>query len=227
MGVKSPRQVKNERDARQKPRICPIPVVLFAMMQDEIQTGKTWKIRKMRWDRETKVMQAVTQTNTQNAVVLPTFDEALPLILKFAPNWPARTLMFRIIGTALVLSASGMWLMPGSQYAPDVVLIKLGASLFFFLCGLALLMRNHEDNQPDAYFDPIRSEVRVLQKNNRGRPQTVLRRSYDTLGSARFTNNSVEMFDMDGSMLMRLPIENAEIREALRAQLSGTVKLVS
>jgi hypothetical protein len=172
-------------------------------------------------------MEAVKQPSMQNAVVLPSFDEAVPLILSFAPNWPLRKLMFRIIGTALVLSAAGMWLMPGSQYAPEVVLIKLGVSLFAFLCGLALLMRNHQDNQPDAYFDPIRSEVRVLQKNNRGRPQTVLRRSYDTLGSARFTDNMLEMYDVDGSMLMRLPIESAEIRDALRVQLSGVVNLTS
>jgi len=153
--------------------------------------------------------------------------EAVPLVLSFSPNWPLRTLIFRIIGTALVLSAAGMWLMPGSQNGPDVVLIKLGVSLFFFLCGLVLLMRNHQDTRPDAYFDPIRNEVRVLQKNSRGRPQTVLRRSYDTLGSARFTADTLEISDVDGSVMMRLPIESAEVRNALRSQLSGVVNLTS
>lgn len=172
-------------------------------------------------------MEAVNQQNTQSAVVLPSFDEAMPLILTFAPNWPLRTIIFRVVGTALVLSASGMWLMPGSQNESDVVLIKLGVSIFFFLCGLALLMRNHADNQPDAYFDPIRGELRVLQKNNRGRPQTVLRRRYETLGSARFSDKMVEMYDVDGSLLMRLPIENAEVRHALRSQLAGLVNVTS
>lgn len=172
-------------------------------------------------------MEAVNQQNMQNAVVLPSFDEAMPLILTFAPNWPIRTVLFRVTGTALVLSASGMWLMPGSQNEADMVLIKLGVSIFFFLCGLALLMRNHVDNQPDAYFDPIRGELRVLQKNNRGRPQTVLRRRYDTLGSARFSDKTVEMYDVDGSLLMRLPVENADVRHALRSQLAGQVNVTS
>ena len=172
-------------------------------------------------------MEAVKQPNLQNAVVLPSFDEALPLILTFAPNWPVRVVLFRVIGTALVLSASGMWLLPGSQFGSDVVLIKLGVSVFFFLCGLALLMRNHASAQPDAYFDPIRQELRILQKNNRGRPQTVLRRRYDTLGSARFTENKMEMYDVDGSLLLRLPIEGADVRNALRTQLNGVVKLTS
>lgn len=172
-------------------------------------------------------MEAVKQGNLKNAVVLPSFEEAMPLVLTFAPNWQARMVLFRIIGTALVLSAAGMWLMPGSVNQPELVLMKLGISIFFFLCGLALLMRNHSDNQPDAYFDPIRAEVRVLQKNNRGRPQTVLRRRYDTLGSARFSDKVVELYDVDGSMLMRLPIENADIRNALRTQLNGIVNLTS
>ena len=182
---------------------------------------------QMRWDREIDDMQAVDQQKLQNAVVLPSFEDAVPLILTFAPNWPIRTVLFRVIGTALVLSASGMWLMPGSQFGADVILIKLGVSIFFFLCGLALLMRNHADNQPDAYFDPIRGELRVLQKNNRGRPQTVLRRRYDSLGSARFSDKTVEMYDVDGSLLMRLPIDNVEVRHALRMQLSGLVNVTS
>jgi hypothetical protein len=172
-------------------------------------------------------MQAISRTNMPNTGIMPSFENAVPLILSFAPSQPLRTLMFRILGTAMVLSASGMWLMPGAQYASELVLIKLGVSIFIFLLGLALLMRNHSDNQPDAYFDPVRGELRVLQKNSRGRPQTVLRRSYDTLGSARFTNDTLEMYDVDGSILMRLPIENAEIRGALRSQLCGVVNLAS
>jgi len=69
--------------------------------------------------------------------------------------------------------------------------------------------------------------VRVLQKNNRGRPQTVLRRSYDTLGSANFSGDTLELYDLDGSMLMRLPIDDANVRTALRAQLNGLVNMTN
>ena len=171
-------------------------------------------------------MQAVDHPKSSDTV-LPSRGETAALVLAFAPNWPIRILVFRIIGAAMVLSASGMWLMPGSSTNPDLVLIKLGMSVFFFLCGLALLMRNHQDTQPDAYFDAIRGEVRVLQKDNRGRPEMVLRRSYDSLGSASFNGETFEMFDKDGTMLMRLPIENAETRDALRAQLRGLISLTN
>ncbi|MDP5215920.1 hypothetical protein Q5Y75_01690 [Ruegeria sp. 2205SS24-7] len=172
-------------------------------------------------------MKAVRKDMMEQAVALPSFEEAMPLMIAFAPNWPARKVLFRIFGTAMILGSALMWLLPGADMSAEAATFKLGASLFFLLCGMALLMMHHVDNQPDAYFDPIRREVRVLQKNNRGRPQTVLRRSYESLGAARFTENLLEVFDVDGTMLMRLPIESPEVRDALRAQLSGMVNITA
>ncbi|GGH26157.1 hypothetical protein GCM10010973_13770 [Cribrihabitans marinus] len=157
----------------------------------------------------------------KNAVALPSFEESVPLTITFAANWPVRKVLLRIVGTALILGSAGLWILPGSSVMPETALMKLGVSVFFFLVGLALLMVHHEHNQPDAYFDPIRREVRVLQKNARGRPQTVLRRGYDSLGSVKFSDCFMELYDMDGSVLMRLPIETPEIRHALRTQLNG------
>ena len=137
------------------------------------------------------------------------------------------SVFLRILGTALILSSALMWLLPGVDGDAQMVLIKLGFSIFLLFCGLAVLMWNHPDARPDAYFDPIRREVRVLQRNNRGRPQTVLRRSYDTLGAVKFHDKLVELHDMDGSVLMRLSLGSADARYALRQQLSGVVPIAS
>lgn len=167
----------------------------------------------------------VAQQMLRNRTPLPSFEESVPLMITFAPNWPLRTVVFRVIGTALVIGAAAMWFLPGSETSAETALMKLGVSLFFFFSGLALLMLHHQDNQPDAYFDPIRRELRVLQKNNRGRPQTILRRSYESLGSVRFNEHYLEISDVDGTILMRLPIDSTEIRHALRMQLSGLVNI--
>lgn len=172
-------------------------------------------------------MTAIQHKTIQKAVAIPSFEDNVPLMIRFAPNWPVRTVLFRILGTALVVSSAAMWALPGADTGPELVLMKLGSSICFLLCGLALLMTNHADNQPDAYFDPIRRELRVLQKNNRGRPETVLRRSYDSLGSARFRERQMELYDVDGSLLMRLPIASTEIRQALRLQLCGMVNITA
>ncbi len=170
----------------------------------------------------------MTATSEYMMPAMPSVEDvesSLPIMLGFDGNRAIVRILFQVVGTALILTAPAMWVLPGSLLEADVQLMKLGVSVFFLLCGLALLMRNHADAQPEAYFDPIRRELRVLQKNERGRPQTVLRRSYDSLGGARITSRVIELWDVDGSVLMRLPIENPDVRQALRMQLSGLVRL--
>ena len=153
------------------------------------------------------------------------FQDHAPMMVAFAPNWRARAVMFRLLGVALLIAAASLWVLPAPELDRELRLIRLGVSVFFLFCGLAMFLRLSGDVQPDAYFDPIRREVRVLQKNDRGRPQTILRRSYDSLGSAKFQNSSVQLVDVDGSVVMRLVIKDDAAREALRAQLSGMVRI--
>ena len=152
-------------------------------------------------------------------------DSTAPVMLGFEGDRAVARVVLRIAGTALILTAPAMWLLPRAMFTDDVKLLKLGASVFFLLCGLALLLRNRIDSRPEAYFDPIRRELRVLQKTSNGRPETVLRRSYDSLGCAKITRSQIELWDVDGSVLMRMPIDSPSVRQALRMQLTGLVNL--
>ncbi|MFY2824774.1 hypothetical protein [Ruegeria sp. MALMAid1280] len=153
------------------------------------------------------------------------YEKSVPVLIGFEPNWKVRMVLARIAGAFLIVMAFSMWLMDGSAMGTEVWPIKLAASLMFLLVGVSLLTIQILDARPDAYFDPIRREVRVLQKNENGRPQTVLRRSYDTLGGARFDDEQVELFDVDGSLLMKLPLQSADVGRALKGQLSGSVTI--
>ncbi len=169
---------------------------------------------------------AVMNTNTfKQSAPRAAFEKSVPVLITFAPNWRARLVLVRVMGAFLVLSAFSMWLLPGSVMGTEVWPIKLVASLMFLIVGVSLLTIEVMDARPDAYFDPIRREVRILQKNENGRPQTVLRRSYDSLGGARFAENQVELFDVDGSILMKLPLESADVSSALKGQLSQNVTI--
>ena len=46
---------------------------------------------------------------------------------------------------------------------------------------------------------------------------------WGSLGGARITSRTIELWDVDGSVLMRLPVEDPAVRQALRMQLSGLV----
>jgi hypothetical protein len=170
----------------------------------------------------------MTMTSEQLSMVLPDvsdIESRIPIRLAQGGSGAILAVLFRIVGTALILTAPAMWLVPGSAMSQELMLMKLGVTLFFFLCGLILLMRNHVDAQPEVLFDPIRREMRVMQRNNRGRPETILRRSYETLGAAHFSKRSVELWDVDGSVLMRLALPDVKLRQALRMHFSGLVRV--
>ena len=170
-------------------------------------------------------MTAINTNTLEQSANGANYEKSVPVLIAFAPNWKVRMILARFVGALLIIMAFSMWLVPGSAMAAEVWPIKLAASLMFLLVGVSLLTVQLLDARPDAYFDPIRREVRVLQKNENGRPQTVLRRSYDTLGGARFADDQVELFDVDGSLLMKLPLQSADVSRALKGQLSGNVTI--
>ncbi len=170
-------------------------------------------------------MTAINANTLEQTASNASFEKSVPVLIAFAPNWKVRMILARMVGAFLIVMAFSMWLAPGSAMATEVWPIKLAASLAFLVVGVSLLTIQVMDARPDAYFDPIRREVRVLQKNENGRPQTVLRRSYDTLGGAKFSDDQVELFDVDGSLLMKLPLQSADVSRALKGQLSGSVTI--
>ncbi|WP_377186918.1 hypothetical protein [Ruegeria meonggei] len=170
-------------------------------------------------------MTAINTNSFERSATNANFEKSVPVLIAFAPNWKVRMVLSRVVGAFLIVIAFSMWIMQGSAMSAEVWPIKLAASMMFLMVGVSLLTVQLLDARPDAYFDPIRREVRVLQKNENGRPQTVLRRSYDTLGGARFADNEVELFDVDGSLLMKLPLQSADVSRALKGQLSGSVTI--
>ncbi|WP_170759362.1 hypothetical protein [Ruegeria lacuscaerulensis] len=170
-------------------------------------------------------MTAINTNTLEQSATSANYEKSVPVLITFAPNWKVRMVLARVVGAFLIIMAFSMWLVSGSAMATEVWPIKLAASLMFLMVGVSLLTIQILDARPDAYFDPIRREVRVLQKNESGRPQTVLRRSYDTLGGARFADDQVELFDVDGSLLMKLPLQSADVSQALKGQLSGNVTI--
>jgi hypothetical protein len=152
---------------------------------------------------------------------------AMPLVLSFEANWRLRTVMLRGLGLAMMVSASWLWLFPGSVADPELNLVTVGVSVLFFVLGLVLMTTRDLHNQPEACFDPVRRELRVLRRDAQGQPKTVLRRSYDTIGGARLNDAAVQLFENDGSLLIEVPLGSSAARSQLRDQLSGAVQLFS
>lgn len=151
-------------------------------------------------------------------------DMALPVRLGLTGNHILMRLLGLVSGAALILTAIGLWIFAESGLDGEMVLIRMGLTAFCLLTGLSLILHGRVDSTPEAYFDPIRQELRILQKNGSGRPRMVLRRSYDSLGGAQVGARWVEIWDLDGSILMRMPVGSKEARLALRMQLGALIR---
>lgn len=149
----------------------------------------------------------------------------MPLVLSFEANWRIRAVLLRGLGVAMMLSASGLWLFTGSNVDPELNLMKVGVSVLLFVLGVALATLSTPGNQPEACFDPVRRELRVLRRDSHGRPKTVLRRSYDTIAGARLSKRAVQLFESDGSLLIEVPLGSVTAHSQLRDQLRGAVQL--
>lgn len=126
-----------------------------------------------------------------------------------------RTAM-RVLGASFVIASLAMWVAPGAMWDAELLLMKLVVSLVTALTGLALMQLFPAPDKSEIQFDAIRREVRIVDGDN---ARTVLRRSYDSLGGAKVTNNVVTLWDADGSELASFPIENDDTRRALSRQL--------
>lgn len=152
---------------------------------------------------------------------------SMPLEIRVSPNQQLRVLALRVVGASLVLSSTLLWVLPGAVQDPQMTLVKIGVSVFFLLIGILVMTAAEQGEQPDAHFDPIRRELRVLKRDAKGRPRTVLRRSYDSIGCVRFKERTLELYEQDGSLLIQLPMENRQVRQRLVQQLSGAVSISS
>lgn len=55
-----------------------------------------------------------------------------------------------VLGMAMILSSLGVWIVPGSDWSPELALIKLGLSVFMALFGLICLQGSKANEDANA-----------------------------------------------------------------------------
>lgn len=73
------------------------------------------------------------------------------------------------IGAVLVLTAFGQWLLPGSLYTGDMVMMKLVLTVILAVAGAAIFSMSARGFRPEVQVDGSRGEIRFLSRNPRGR----------------------------------------------------------
>ncbi len=74
---------------------------------------------------------------------MPQTAQTLAPARNSAPNMIAR-LLLTIMGTAMGVSAFGVWLVPGGSGLPDLTMMKLAASVMLLILGLSCIFLARE-----------------------------------------------------------------------------------
>jgi hypothetical protein len=66
-----------------------------------------------------------------------------------------------LLGAALILAAAGLWVMPGSEFSGDVMLMKLVLSLTAAFIGIMLTQQAKIPATPEVEIDTVLTDPQV------------------------------------------------------------------
>ncbi len=84
-----------------------------------------------------------------------------------------------LIGVAMLVAGVGMWVMPGSAVAADMLQIKIGLTAFMALVGLSLIRFSSYGNTYEVQIDLNARELREAMRSDQGRVKVHNRLSFD------------------------------------------------
>ncbi|MFL4471526.1 hypothetical protein ACERZ8_17185 [Tateyamaria armeniaca] len=130
----------------------------------------------------------------------------------------------RLGGVALVLSAIGLWVMPGMSFEADLALFKLGVSVALGFAGLAIMQAGRARRTVKIEIDTVRREVRLV-RGKRGARDLVSRTAIADLGPAEIHGNMARLWTMDGALVAEVAMSDPNLRRSLMAALRDAGKI--
>lgn len=84
-------------------------------------------------------------------------------------------------GGSLLLSALGLWVLPGSTVASDVLGFKLGLTTVMLVLGLLMMRFASNGTNYEVQVDPTRKELREALRNNQGKARIMKRIKFEDM----------------------------------------------
>ncbi|TNJ46708.1 hypothetical protein [Phaeobacter sp. B1627] len=155
------------------------------------------------------------------------FPAGAPVQVSVRPGESFSSMLLRLLGGCMVLSSTGIWLVPNAGEDPSLALIRIGISVVLLFLGLCLMLSRERTILPEFQFDSRNLEMRAEETDADGRVVVLLRRSYASMGAVRFTDRSVQILEHDGTLLIEVPLDGRSTRQLLLAQLKPHLHVVT
>lgn len=123
--------------------------------------------------------------------------------------------LYRIVGASLILSASGLWIVPEANWGSDVMLIKMGLSVLALMFGCWLTLSSSKIARPDIEIDTARRELRLVRAGAMGSSLVVGRCSFADLSRVERHPDLLKLWDQNGAFLGDIHVTERRIMDML------------
>ncbi|MDV4145564.1 MULTISPECIES: hypothetical protein [Shimia] len=146
--------------------------------------------------------------------------------LKRAQSFPVRAAAV-LFGFGFIWAGAGLWLVPGQDLDPSILLAKMFLSIMMVTAGVGMTQIATDKPRFELHFDGRNRQVLLVQGLSRGRSHIVRSINYEDIGRIQVSDDVLTMYGDTGKILAELPLEGANARLDAIAQLRSQSLAVS
>ncbi|MDF1727188.1 MAG: hypothetical protein P1U53_05485 [Sulfitobacter sp.] len=129
----------------------------------------------------------------------------------------------RVFGLGLVMAASGLWLLPGSLFVENLLLMKLGLSVCAACAGLGFMQHGVVPPQPDVQIDTRMNTIRIVEWTQMHNPVILQECAFDRLSHVEREGHQLRFWDNDSEFLTEVTISDEATMERVLQRLRESV----
>ena len=134
-----------------------------------------------------------------------------------------------LLGIAFLISAFGQWILPGTLYTGDALMVKFVLTCILGMLGGLCLSMSARGFRPEVQVDRSRHEIRFVSRNPRGRGQVLATVDLDQIIGIGITKSLQNgdchclVYLIDGAKPLRLATGTEKEIRAIRAKMDQYV----
>ena len=115
-------------------------------------------------------------------------------------------------GFAFIWAGAGLWLMPGPELEPSILLAKMFISILLVTAGVGMTQIATEKPNSELHFDSRHRQVHLVESLPRGRTHVVMTLNYEDIARVDVTDVELVMLNDAGKILVELPLDGPHAR---------------
>lgn len=115
-------------------------------------------------------------------------------------------------GFAFIWAGAGLWLMPGPELEPSILLAKMFISILLVTAGVGMTQIATEKPSSELHFDSRHRQVHMVESLPRGRSHVVKTINYEDIARVDVTDAELVMLNDAGKILVELPLDGPHAR---------------